>query len=240
MKRLNISVVIILTILGLLLTTSFYAKQTSLKTSPLSRKGQLIKVVGELEQKRERLKNDLKELRASLTEEEKRAASERGELTSFTKELQDLKTEAGFAAVNGPGIEVTLEDNPTVPSGEDPNNYIIHDYDLRAVINALWSGNAEAIAVNDQRLISTSAVRCVGTTILANFIRLGTPYVIKAAGNPDELEKSLNRDRHASLLLNSYAKSFGLRVKVTKVSGLKLPPYEGSLKVEYAKTVGEQ
>ena len=240
MKHLNVWVAVISMILGLLLTTSFYAKQKALKTSPLSRKQQLIKVVRELEEKRERLKSDLKKLRAALSEEEKQAASERGEFASFTKELKDLKSEAGFTAVTGPGLEVTLEDNPNVPSGQDPNNYIIHDYDVRAVINALWSGGAEAVSINNQRLISTSAVRCVGTTILANFIRLGTPYRIKAIGNPNELEEALNKDRPASLLLNSYVKAFGLRVKVTKGSELKLPPYEGSLKVEYARTLGEK
>lgn len=239
MKRTGISVTIILMVLGVLLTTSFFTKQRSVKTSPLSRKKDLIKVVRDLEQKRERLKGELNELRADLNKHEKRAASEQGVLSSFTDELEDLRTKAGFTRVRGRGLEVVLADSPAVPIDEDANNYIIHDYDLRALINALWSSGAKAVAVNNQRLVSTSAVRCVGTTILANLVRLGSPYTIRAVGNPEVLEEGLAKDRHASRLLNEYAEAFGLKITVDQISEIKLPPYEGSLKVEHAKYVEE-
>ena len=105
--------------------------------------------------------------------------------TTSVSDLQDqLKTSAGAAApvaidpelealiseVEGPGLSVTLEDAPIpadgVPDGYTAEDYIVHEQDVQAVINALWAGGAEAIGVMDQRIIATSAVRCVGSTLL--------------------------------------------------------------------------
>lgn len=239
-KRVNLALTFILIILGLLLSTSFYSRQKTIRTNPISRKNELIEVIGDLEKKRDSLKLKLDDLRKKVSSYEKRAAFNEGELKSFNADLSKLKKKAGLTTIEGKGLKVTLSDNPKVPPGKDPNNYIIHDYDLRAVVNALWQGEAEAIAVNNQRLTSFSAIRCVGTTILTNFVRLATPYEIKALGDPNKLEKSLKENKQVTLLLNNYAKTYGLKVSIKKVKNLEIPTYKGSLKVEYAQATSEE
>lgn len=232
-----IALAIVCAILGLLLSTSFNIHRRAQRTGPESRRAELVSVVKDLEQERDDLKDDLKKLREEIEDYEKEAAADEGVLASFTRELDNLSFTAGLTAVRGPGLEVVLGDSPTVPSGKDPSNYIIHDYDLRVIVNALWGAGAEAIAVNDQRLVAVSALRCAGNTILVNSTRLASPYTIKAIGDPGTLYQALREDEGALQLIDGYAKSFGLVVDVKKSSGLKLPPYQGSLRIEYAKAI---
>lgn len=236
-RRDYIALAIVCAILGLLLSTSFYVHRRAQQTSPESRRVELISVVKDLEQERDGLKDDLKKLRKEIEDYEKEAAADEGVLASFTRELNNLSFAAGLTPVRGPGLEVVLGDSPTVPSGKDPSNYIIHDYDLRVIVNALWGAGAEAIAVNEQRLVGVSALRCVGNTILANSTRLASPYRIRAIGDPDALYQALREDEGALQLIDGYAKFFGLVVDIKKSSELKLPSYQGSLRIEHAKAV---
>ncbi|MEW6188887.1 MAG: DUF881 domain-containing protein [Actinomycetota bacterium] len=230
------SPILICLILGFLLSTAFYAQQrTRERVGP--RKTELIEVIKSLEKERENLKRETGKLRERLRAYEKEAAAHEGILGSFTKELEELKFAAGLTAVMGPGVEVTLGDALQVPPGEDPNDYIIHDYDLRIVVNALWDGGAEAIAINNQRLVSTSAIRCAGNTILVNSMRLATPYKIRAIGNSERLYRALQENKDASKLLWDYAKSFGLIAEIKTLSHIKIPAYSGSLRVEHARAI---
>ena len=76
---------------------------------------------------------------------------------------------AALTNVKGPGVSVLIEDSlKPVQSGENPNLYVIHDEDILRIVNELRAGRAEAIAINDQRLIGTSEIRCSGPTIAVN------------------------------------------------------------------------
>ena len=84
---------------------------------------------------------------------------------------EQLAGAAGVTEVIGPGLTVRLDDAPRdpgepLPPGITPDDLVVHQQDLQGVINAMWAGGAEAIQVMDQRLITTSAVRCVGNTLI--------------------------------------------------------------------------
>lgn len=234
-SRWNISLVLVTLILGLLLTTSYYTWQKTKERTPISRKRELIEVIKELEGKKRNLKNDLGDLRRRLQSLEKKAAADEGVLSSFKDQLNQAKSAAGLTSVRDDGIEVTLGDSTQTPLGKDPNNYIIHDYDLRAVVNALWAGGAEAISINGQRLVSVSAIRCAGNTILVNSTRLASPYRIRAIGDFNRLNKELNEDKESSQLLNNYAKMFSLAVDIEEKHDVEIPAYKGSLMIKYAR-----
>ncbi|MDO8885314.1 DUF881 domain-containing protein [Candidatus Oleimmundimicrobium sp.] len=236
----RISLMVGFIVLGILLATSFYSQQKFKETGPSSRKEGLMESVEALEVERERLKNELSKTRKEVEDYEKQAAANEGILTSFTQENEELKKAAGLTYLTGTGVEITLADSSQLPEFENPNNYIIHDYDLRLAVNALLSGEARGIDVNGQRLISTSAIRCAGNTVMINSTRLSSPYKIKAIGEQDRLLKALQEDEGFAQLLQSYAKAFGLIVKVDKISELRLPSYKGSLHLEYAESVGEK
>jgi uncharacterized protein YlxW (UPF0749 family) len=78
-----------------------------------------------------------------------------------------------------------------VPAGYDAANYLVHDYELRDVVNLLWLAGAEAVAVNDERLVASTSIYCVGSTVIVNETRLSPPYDVRAIGNAAQLENTL-------------------------------------------------
>ena len=103
---------------------------------------------------------------------------------------------AGLQPVTGPGLTVTLEDAPVpadgIPEGYLADDYVVHQQDLQAVVNALWAGGAEAMQVMDQRIISTSAVRCVGNTLILQGRVYAPPFTVSAIGPVDRMKRALD------------------------------------------------
>lgn len=147
-------------------------------------------------------------------------------------ELREASLAAGLVGVRGPGLRVTLDDSdlPSSPSG-NVNDLVIHSQDVQGVVNALWKAGAEAISINGQRLVGTSAVLCVGNTLLLNGTVHSPPYVVLAVGAAkDRFETDrLVRRLHAD------AKSFELRFSVAREEGLDLPAYQGGTNLRYAR-----
>jgi len=233
----HISLVLVCVVLGILLATSFSTQQRKREALETPRKKDLINTVRELESDRDRLKREIEENRERILKHEKIAAEREGILSSYTKELEETRKAAGLSQAKGSGLVVTLGDNPQYPKDGDPNNYVIHDYDLRTVVNSLWAGGAEAISVNGQRLISTSSIRCAGGTILVNSTRLVSPFTIKAVGDPGKMTKAINEDARTKQLLNDIAKFYGLVATVEQKNEVVVPGYAGGLLVENAKVI---
>ena len=92
-------------------------------------------------------------------------------------------------------MTVTLADAPrsadrVLPEGTSPDDVVVHQQDVQAVVNALWAGGAEAMQIMDQRIVSTSAVRCVGNTLILQGRVYSPPYEITAIGDPERLAQS--------------------------------------------------
>ena len=109
-------------------------------------------------------------------------------LAAMLKRAAELAGEADMDPVHGPGLVVTLNDaqrdaNGRFPRDASPDDLVVHQQDIEAVLNALWSSGAEAIQMQDQRIIATSVPRCVGNTLLLNGRTYSPPYVITAIGN---------------------------------------------------------
>ncbi|HVT78970.1 MAG TPA: DUF881 domain-containing protein [Acidimicrobiales bacterium] len=146
--------------------------------------------------------------------------------------LRSGRLAAGLVALRGPGMRVELADSTQAnsPSG-DINDLVIHSSDVQAAVNALWRSGAEAVSVNGERLVGTSAVLCVGNTLLLNGTVHSPPYVISALGadrnkfEADELVQRLHED----------AKNFGLKFAVHSVDNVTIAPYDGSTTPKYAR-----
>jgi uncharacterized protein YlxW (UPF0749 family) len=148
-----------------------------------------------------------------------------------------LLAPAGLTAVSGPGLMVVLDDANSVPAGlssTDQNELVVHQSDLQAVVNALWAGGAEAMTVAGQRIIATSAVRCVGNTLLLNGQVFSPPYRVRAIGPAGTMQDSLNRSAGVTLFKQA-AKYYGLGYTVESMGGLTLPAYSGPVNLSYAK-----
>ncbi|MFJ6797551.1 DUF881 domain-containing protein [Streptomyces sp. NPDC091268] len=158
--------------------------------------------------------------------------------------LAALRAASGTEELSGKALTVTLNDAPPnatarIPSVPEPqpNDLVIHQQDLQAVVNALWQGGAQGVQVMDQRLISTSAVRCVGNTLILQGRVYSPPYKVTAVGDPGALRRALA----ASPALQNYqlyVNAYGLGWKVDEHKALTLPGYSGTVDLHYAKPVG--
>lgn len=146
----------------------------------------------------------------------------------LSEQLKRAELMAGFVDVKGPGISITLSDIDNRKSSDSilsANDTLIHDEDLRRIINELCAAGAEAVCVNDSRIISTSAVRCVGPTILVNDTKMAPPYEIKAIGKADQLEAAMNLN--GGVIDNM--KVWGFTVSISKSDELFIPKYSGTV-----------
>jgi uncharacterized protein YlxW (UPF0749 family) len=159
----------------------------------------------------------------------------------LSRRLTALERDAGTQKVKGAGLTVTLDDAPSdataqipgVPAPQ-PNDLVIHQQDLQAVVNALWQGGAKGIKIMDQRLIETSAVRCVGNTLILQGRVYSPPYKITAVGDQNRLQKALD-DAPAIQNYLQYVDAYGLGWKVDTHKSVTLPGYSGNVDLHYAK-----
>ena len=139
---------------------------------------------------------------------------------------------AGLLPVHGQGIIVTLNDSARSPEmGEDPNALLVHDVDILNVVSELKASGAEAISVNEERIIAMSEIRCAGTTILVNTNKIAPPFIIKAIGDPQMLESGLTIKGGVAQKLKDY----GLQVQIQKYNNVEIPAYTGVVKTKYSQ-----
>ncbi|MEE1930040.1 DUF881 domain-containing protein [Streptomyces sp. TRM 70351] len=179
---------------------------------------------------------------ARLREEVDALADRDSGVSPATRErLERAEAAAGAEEVSGAGLTVTLTDAPPdatarIPGWPEPSpdDLVIHQQDLQAVVNALWAGGAEGIRVMDQRLISTSAVRCVGNTLILQGRLYSPPYEVTAVGEPERLREALD-GAPAIQAYKRYVDAYGLGWDVDEHRDTTLPGYAGPFDLQYAK-----
>lgn len=144
-----------------------------------------------------------------------------------------LRMPGGLTAVHGPGIQVVLDDAAEQVAGVDPNELVVHQSDLQAVVNALWAGGAEAMTIAGQRIVATSAVRCVGNTLLLNGEVFSPPFQVAAIGPYRTMNAALDASPGVGLFKQA-ASYYGLGYTVASEDDLELPGYPGSIALRFA------
>lgn len=170
-----------------------------------------------------------------LKDLEQTAARSDGRTAEVTARARWLERAVGLTALSGPGMVVTLTDAPRGSDGRypdevDPDALVVHQQDVQSVLNGLWAGGADAIAVQDQRLITTSAVRCIGNTLLLASRTYSPPFVITAVGDPDRLRAALDEE-YGVRVYRQYAHAYGLGYEVQAPRTVSVPAYAGSLRL---------
>lgn len=124
----------------------------------------------------------------------------------LTDILLHRKMQAGYQIVKGKGVIIELMDSEyEVGDGENPNNLLIHDQDILILLNDLKVAGAEALSVNGQRIVAESEVKCSGATITINGTTYGQPFIVKAIGDPKQLEAAiLSPDSYGDILQKLY------------------------------------
>lgn len=186
------------------------------------------------EQAREALEERVLALRTRLFEYQAAAAAAQTALQGLGAQVARLQLLAGVTPLEGPGVVVELDDSsrPLLP-GQDPNELILHNYDVVAVVNELWAAGAEAVAINGQRMVAITPIKSVATTLMVNVKRITPPLRIEAIGDSAQLADYLSRpDGYLNLL-----RAFVFPVRVTRTDRLTLPAYKGPLTFAYARPV---
>lgn len=201
-------------------TVSQTLSDNGLRDEVLRMKEKYDSTYSELEDAQKRLE----EVRQAATKDDETA-------TAKEKELKENNMLLGNTDVEGEGVEVVLQDAPNTGNALNPSYRIIHFGDIQWVVNELKNAGAEAIEINGQRIVSTSAITCEGNIIKINEERVGSPFVIKAIGEKYLLHSAL--ERSGSYL--DEIRYYGNTAKVTRSDNIKIQKYSGVLPHEYMK-----
>ncbi|WP_309230041.1 MULTISPECIES: DUF881 domain-containing protein [unclassified Blastococcus] len=221
---------------GLLFATSGSTAQgTDLRAGEVTELAALIRERDDAIAVQEQRLAELQRRSERLTEQ---AAARDGAVADARAAGEAVIPAAGLAAVSGPGMVVTLDDAPrradgTLPAGVRPDDLVIHQSDVQAVVNAMWSAGATGVSVMDQRLIATSAVRCVGNTLLLQGRTYSPPFVISAVVDAPAVRQRLAASPQVRVFQEA-ADAFGLTFEVRDRPSVELPAYDGPLALQYA------
>lgn len=233
----SIGVPLIAVAAGLLFTTTATtANGTSLREDRRPELTQLI------EDRRERVAaadRQVAQLRAAVEKQADQLAGPDLDVAEQRARANSYRAAAGLVPVRGPAVTVRLDDAPrradgTRPAGASNDDLVVHQQDVQAVVNALWAGGAEAMTIMGVRVISTSAVRCVGNTLLLHSRVYSPPFVVTAIGDQAAMRRALDASRGVQLFRDAAA-NFGLGYQVTNQKDVTVPAYDAGNALRYAE-----
>ena len=185
---------------------------------------------------KEKYDNKLKEVEKAeetLEKERESATKNNSELENAELQIKKANKILGLSEVKGPGVIVTLKDSKTNSANVlNINDLLVHDLDVLSVINELKNAGAEAISINDQRIISTTAISCEGNVININGEKVGVPFTIKAIGLPESLDALSRPGGYLEIL-----KRYGIEAELKKSNDITIPKYTGKIEFKYGKSV---
>ena len=191
-------------------------------------------------ERNERDAAELDTLQAEVDALARKGAEGNAEVASLKAKADELAVQAGRTAVTGDAVEVTLNDSKLksheLPSGFTIDDIIVRQQDVQAVVNALWAAGAEAMMLMDQRVITTSAVRCVGNTLILQGRVYSPPYTISAIGDAQELQRGLANNKQVKVY-REYVSAVGLGYQVKVRPNATFPAYSGSISPRHARVL---
>lgn len=232
----SLGVPVIVVAAGVLFTTTATtARGTSLRDD---RRPQLTQLINERGARVAAAEKRALTLRAEVEAQTKALAGSDRPIAGQQSRADSYRQAAGFTALHGRGLTVRLDDAPrradgSRPAGATNDDLVVHQQDVQAVVNALWSGGAEAMSIMDVRVISTSAVRCVGNTLLLHGRVFSPPFKITAIGDPEAMQRSLAASAGVQLFREAAA-AFGLGYQEVVEGDVSVTAYEGSAALGYA------
>ncbi|MDP3487165.1 MAG: DUF881 domain-containing protein [Bacillota bacterium] len=232
--RAHFALALVSLVIGLLLAVQIRSTGNFSSTVPDLRTSEMRVLLMDSIRQNQALQEDVDELREHLRQYEGALTKGEGALELLRVDLDKARVLAGVTAVEGPGLVVTMIDSRKAPTqGEDPSVFIVHDEDILKLTNVLFAAGAEAISVNDQRLLATSEIHCAGPSISINNTRIAAPFVIAAIGDPEVMESSL-RMRGGIMETLNY---FGIDVSIKRLPVVSVPGYSRTIRFEWAKPV---
>jgi uncharacterized protein YlxW (UPF0749 family) len=158
----------------------------------------------------------------------------------YKRQIDGLKDPAGLVAHHGPGLRISLSDAPKdkleVVGDEGAKLLVVHQQDVQAVVNALWRGGASAVTIQGQRIVTTTGIKCSGSTIQLQGVPYPQPFVIEAVGDITDLVRSIDDDSYVQLY-RSQADDPDIQIgwSMESASEVTAPAYQGLRDLSYAR-----
>ena len=220
--------------LGFLIAAQL-ASETSRVRYTSQERSPLIETATELQRQQDDLKARILELRGQIGALEQEGAGSADVVRQLNADLQQARIAAGLIPLTGPGVVLQLEDSlrPVAADGND-DDYLVSAQDVRTVIEELWLAGAEAIAVNGERIVPTSAVIDIGSSVLVNSAYLAPPYQIAAIG-PADLYDRLTGSPGFVDFVSARGEGVGLRLSFAEPETVEIPAFAGTITLRYSR-----
>lgn len=233
MRRTSPALVAVLFILGFLLVTAANVTRVGRRASE-PRKNQLVRLIESRRSQVGDLDAAVTKLRSEVTKATRHAAAASRSDASRAAVANRLALLAGTTAVQGSGVTVRLGDS-TRPAAGDADTGRVQDVDIQLVVNALFAAGADAISINGNRVVATTAIRSAGDTVVVNFRPLRPPYRIEAIGaDLTRFEDSEIADR-----FHHWTRLFGLTFSAKRAGKLKVDAFTGRVAIATATPAGQ-
>lgn len=237
--RAQIAVGIVCVVLGLSLALQFRSVQANLNgVAPIQKSKELAEELKRVKEEKQRLQGEISAIEKQIKEIEEAESTQETLAKQIRSEIEKYKVLSGFKPVKGMGVIVVIDDPPADPEFLSDRSIIMDRYErLLEVVNRLNDAGAEAISINEQRIISRTEISLAGNNININAIPTAPPFIIKAIGNSDDLEAALNI-RYG--IVWQMKEKDGLQVAVKKQDEVLISGYTGTIKYRFAKPIEEK
>lgn len=241
MKKKSISLA-----LGIMCLILTYAIAVQIKTvsrtgtavATTSSENELRDAVLKAKEKYDILYEELEKMEKQLETERTNSTQNNAELTELENSIKEENKILGLSEVTGQGIVITVNDNQKASLNNivyDPNWVIVHDTDLINIVNALKNVGAEAISINGQRIVTTSAIECDGNIVIINGEKIAAPFQIKAIGLPESLISVARFGGYVDQLKEYRYLDVTVETSTEKEK-ITIPKYTGTIKFQYAES----
>ncbi len=200
----------------------------------------LVNTAEDLQARQDQLKAQILELRSRIEDLESRAQGNAVLVRQLNDELATARMAAGLVPIEGPGLVLQLDDSTLpVPQGANDTDYRVSARDIRTVVEEMWLAGAEAVAVNGERIMGSSAILDIGGSILVNSAYLSPPYQVAAIG-PSGLYDRISHSAGFIAFVRARAEAFQIGIRFAELPNVDLPAYAGAVTLRYGQPVSSE
>jgi uncharacterized protein YlxW (UPF0749 family) len=234
----NITIGLISVVLGMVFSIQYKAVNSSYLEGlfPSQRAIQLENELSNTMVEKETLQEQLEYYESELRTIKESESKESAVIKSLNDDILKFRVVAGLEDVEGEGIQIIIEDPfENIEYSAENGSVIMYNYDLiLSMLNILNAAGAEAVSVNNQRIIAMTEIHLAGNNLNINKVPTAPPFVIKAIGNSDTLEASLNI-RYG--IVWEMRENYKLQVGIKKFENIMIEKYKNVIKFRYAEPV---
>jgi uncharacterized protein YlxW (UPF0749 family) len=222
--------------LGFLIAAQLAAEGPRIRYTTQER-SPLVQTALGLQAQQDTLKDQIVELRNAIKKIEQQDPGSAAAIKDLNARLEEARIAAGLIPLTGTGIVLKLEDSTQpIPADGNAADYLVSAADLRTVVGQLWLSGAEAIAINGERVTTSTAIIDIGGSVLVNAAYLAGPFDISAIG-PTDLFERLSASPGFAEFVRARRGSFGIGVSWAEPDVVEVPAFAGSVDLRESRAV---